>query len=116
MSHATLHPDWGLFEHSGEINPKSGNNPDHLKYFKFIGRFVAMVLRSSSSIYQCIISHRHYIITSLLIVASLCHSISAYLESHLHYKTWKVLTQNSIILLYGSGRLWRQYNAYIIQL
>ncbi len=38
-----------LFEYAGkdnyclQINPASYINPDHLKYFKFIGRFIAMV-------------------------------------------------------------------------
>lgn len=42
-----------LFEYAGkdnyclQINPASSINPDHLKYFKFIGRFIAMVWHSS---------------------------------------------------------------------
>ena len=51
LSHEMLNPDYCLFQYSGEkkynclqMNPKSGINPDHLKYFKFIGRVVAMVL------------------------------------------------------------------------
>lgn len=38
-----------LFEYAGkdnyclQINPASYINPDHLRYFKFIGRFIAMV-------------------------------------------------------------------------
>ena len=38
-----------LFEYAGkdnyclQINPASYINPDHLKYFRFIGRFIAMV-------------------------------------------------------------------------
>jgi hypothetical protein len=27
-----------------QINPNSGVNPDHLNYFKFIGRIIAMVI------------------------------------------------------------------------
>lgn len=38
-----------LFEYAGvnnytlQINPASSVNPEHLTYFKFIGRFIAMV-------------------------------------------------------------------------
>lgn len=38
-----------LFEYAGknnyslQINPASSVNPDHLLYFRFIGRFIAMV-------------------------------------------------------------------------
>lgn len=38
-----------LFEYAGknnyclQINPASSINPDHLTYFRFIGRFIAMV-------------------------------------------------------------------------
>lgn len=40
-----------LFEYAGknnyclQINPASSINPDHLTYFRFIGRFIAMVSR-----------------------------------------------------------------------
>lgn len=40
-----------LFEYAGknnyclQINPASSINPDHLTYFRFIGRFIAMVRR-----------------------------------------------------------------------
>lgn len=50
LSHEVLNPMYCLFEYAGkenyclQINPASSINPDHLKYFKFIGRFIAMVL------------------------------------------------------------------------
>uniref|UniRef100_A0A674EK07 E3 ubiquitin-protein ligase n=1 Tax=Salmo trutta TaxID=8032 RepID=A0A674EK07_SALTR len=50
LSHEVLNPMYCLFEYAGkdnyclQINPASNINPDHLKYFKFIGRFIAMAL------------------------------------------------------------------------
>ncbi|KAM7150659.1 E3 ubiquitin-protein ligase Itchy homolog isoform 1-T1 [Macrochelys suwanniensis] len=50
LSHEVLNPMYCLFEYVGkdnyclQINPASYINPDHLKYFRFIGRFIAMAL------------------------------------------------------------------------
>ena len=50
LSHQMLNPMYGLLEYAAtndytlQINPNSGVNPDHLKYFTFIGRVIAMVL------------------------------------------------------------------------
>ena len=50
LSHQMLNPMYGLLEYAAtndytlQINPSSGVNPDHLNYFKFIGRVIAMVL------------------------------------------------------------------------
>ncbi|XP_060793731.1 itchy E3 ubiquitin protein ligase b isoform X6 [Neoarius graeffei] len=50
VSHEVLNPMYCLFEYAGkdnyclQINPASSINPDHLKYFRFIGRFIAMAL------------------------------------------------------------------------
>ena len=44
-----LNPMYCLFEYASknnyslQINPASSVNPDHLLYFRFIGRFIAMV-------------------------------------------------------------------------
>lgn len=49
LSHEVLNPMYCLFEYANknnyslQINPASYVNPDHLLYFKFIGRFIAMV-------------------------------------------------------------------------
>lgn len=49
LSHEVLNPMYCLFMYAGnsnyslQINPASFINPDHLKYFEFIGRFIAMV-------------------------------------------------------------------------
>lgn len=49
LSHEVLNPMYCLFEYAGknnyslQINPASSVNPDHLLYFRFIGRFIAMV-------------------------------------------------------------------------
>ena len=49
LSHQMLNPMYCLFEYAGghnytlQINPASGVNPEHLQYFKFVGRIIAMV-------------------------------------------------------------------------
>lgn len=49
LSHEVLNPMYCLFMYAGannyslQINPASFINPDHLKYFEYIGRFIAMV-------------------------------------------------------------------------
>uniref|UniRef100_A0A3Q4GEA7 HECT-type E3 ubiquitin transferase n=1 Tax=Neolamprologus brichardi TaxID=32507 RepID=A0A3Q4GEA7_NEOBR len=49
LSHEVLNPMYCLFEYAGknnyclQINPASSINPDHLTYFRFIGRFIAMI-------------------------------------------------------------------------
>ncbi|RUS88330.1 hypothetical protein EGW08_003901 [Elysia chlorotica] len=50
VSHDVLNPMYCLFEYASncnyslQINPASSVNPDHLQYFRFIGRFIAMAL------------------------------------------------------------------------
>ena len=49
LSHQMLNPIYCLFEYAGDtnymlqINPASFVNPDHLSYFRFVGRVIAMV-------------------------------------------------------------------------
>ncbi len=49
LSHQMLNPMYCLFEYAGntnyclQINPASGVNPEHLTYFRFVGRIIAMV-------------------------------------------------------------------------
>ena len=49
LSHQMLNPMYCLFEYAGsnnyalQINPASGVNPEHLTYFRFVGRVIAMV-------------------------------------------------------------------------
>eukprot|EP00057_Strongylocentrotus_purpuratus_P028118 XP_011682592.1 PREDICTED: E3 ubiquitin-protein ligase Su(dx) [Strongylocentrotus purpuratus] len=49
LSHEVLNPMYCLFEYANknnyclQINPASSVNPDHLQYFRFVGRFIAMV-------------------------------------------------------------------------
>ena len=49
LSHQMLNPMYCLFEYAGDhnytlqVNPASGVNPEHLTYFKFVGRIIAMV-------------------------------------------------------------------------
>jgi hypothetical protein len=55
LSHEVLNPMYCLFMYAGntnyslQINPASFVNPDHLKYFEYIGRFIAMVYLLLSS-------------------------------------------------------------------
>ncbi|KAL1923673.1 uncharacterized protein VTP21DRAFT_8653 [Calcarisporiella thermophila] len=50
LSHEMFNPFYGLFEYSAhdnytlQINPHSGINPEHLNYFKFIGRCVGLAI------------------------------------------------------------------------
>ena len=50
MSHEMFNPFYCLFEYSAhdnytlQINPHSGINPEHLNYFKFIGRVVGLAI------------------------------------------------------------------------
>ncbi|XP_014213133.1 E3 ubiquitin-protein ligase Su(dx) [Copidosoma floridanum] len=58
LSHEVLNPMYCLFEYANksnyslQINPASYVNPDHLNYFKFIGRFIAMALYHGRFIYS----------------------------------------------------------------
>ena len=50
LSHEMFNPSYGLFEYSAhdnytlQINPASGVNPEHLNYFKFIGRCLGLAI------------------------------------------------------------------------
>ena len=52
VSHDVLNPMYCLFQYANnnnyslQINPASSVNPDHLMYFQFIGKFIAMVYLS----------------------------------------------------------------------
>ena len=58
LSHEVLNPMYCLFEYANknnyslQINPASFVNPDHLHYFKFVGRFIAMALYHGKFIYS----------------------------------------------------------------
>lgn len=58
LSHEVLNPMYCLFEYADknnyslQINPASSINPDHLSYFKFIGRLIAMALFHGKFIYS----------------------------------------------------------------
>lgn len=63
LSHEVLNPMYCLFEYANksnyslQINPASYVNPDHLLYFKFIGRFIAMVSILRPCCALCLIFH-----------------------------------------------------------
>lgn len=58
LSHEVLNPMYCLFEYANknnyslQINPASYVNPDHLQYFKFVGRFIATALYHGRFIYS----------------------------------------------------------------
>ncbi|XP_071813245.1 E3 ubiquitin-protein ligase Su(dx)-like [Apostichopus japonicus] len=58
LSHEVLNPMYCLFEYANknnyslQINPASSINPDHLHYFRFVGRFLAMALYHGKFIYS----------------------------------------------------------------
>ncbi|CAG0889611.1 unnamed protein product [Darwinula stevensoni] len=58
LSHEVLNPMYCLFEYANknnyslQINPASSVNPDHLLYFRFVGRFIAMALYHGKFIYS----------------------------------------------------------------
>jgi len=58
LSHEVLNPMYCLFEYANknnyslQINAASFVNPDHLHYFKFVGRFIAMALYHGKFIYS----------------------------------------------------------------
>jgi len=58
VSHEVLNPMYCLFEYANknnyslQINPASYVNPDHLHYFIFIGRFIAMAMYHGKFIYS----------------------------------------------------------------
>lgn len=60
LSHEVLNPMYCLFEYAGknnyclQINPASTINPDHLAYFCFIGRFIAMVSPDPFRVRACV--------------------------------------------------------------
>jgi E3 ubiquitin-protein ligase NEDD4 len=62
LSHETFNPDCHLLEYSAhdgytlQINPASGVNPEHLNYFKFIGRVLGLG-----------IFHRHFLDASFVV-------------------------------------------------
>jgi len=59
VSHEVLNPMYCLFQYASQnnytlrINPASSVNPDHLLYFQFIGRFIAMVTVYYLSLWYC---------------------------------------------------------------
>ena len=62
LSHEIFHPSYGMFEYSKgqdyklQINPNSTLDEDHLLYFQFVGRILAMA-----------VLHRHLLDVSFVI-------------------------------------------------
>lgn len=93
LSHEVLNPMYCLFEYAGkdnyclQINPASYINPDHLKYFHFIGRFIAMV---SACIELCVCFANSSVLNFLM-----WHNWSCdrnFLEWKIHLMFWNKMT------------------------
>jgi len=72
VSHDVLNPMYCLFQYANnnnyglQINPASSVNPDHLVYFQFIGRFIAMVRSSASRSLVVIVIVNDYFYVSVI--------------------------------------------------
>lgn len=79
LSHEVLNPMYCLFEYANksnyslQINPASYVNPDHLQYFKFIGRFIAMV-------------YFRFNLCPVYFSVTLCKNESVYIKYSYHFR------------------------------
>ena len=88
LSHQMLNPMYGLLEYASsadttlQISSSSGVNPDHLNYFRFIGRIIAMVITFMPSFITIIIcvhvslTYRLFFMAVLLMLVSVWSSTS----------------------------------------
>ena len=93
LSHEMLNPMYCLFEYSGDsyslqINPGSGINPEHLNYFKFVGRVIAMV--------SALPRHSHCRLCMLLVIATVTPTLQPSLSTCTH-----ATHTNPIICMYA---------------
>ena len=86
-----FNPFYLLFEHSGhkgyalEINPASSVNPEHLNYFKFIGRCLALAIFHRCFLDAYFIFSFYKMILKKKVTLSDLESVDAQLHSEL---TW----------------------------
>jgi len=84
-------PFYRLFERSGdkgyalEINPASGVNPEHLNYFKFIGRYLGLAIFNHRILDACFSFNFYKMILKKKVTLSDLESVDAQLHSEL---TW----------------------------
>ena len=83
VSHDVLNPMYCLFQYANnsnyglQINPASSVNPDHLMYFQFIGRFIAMVCFSTSTAAAGLVAALAVVLLRFLwlFVVCVCHAL-----------------------------------------
>lgn len=108
ISREIFNPDYALFTVSpGDrvtytINPSSHCNPNHLLYFKFVGRLIGMSwalhFRKKSSIRVTLNLFQLKPFTTRNTWSAISHdlSINIYSGSLLNIKTWKARIRNSM--------------------
>ena len=107
LSHEVLNPMYCLFMYAGnsnyslQINPASFINPDHLKYFEYIGRFIAMVCRERDRGIMMVV-YRPCSMESLSTAGLQCHFTRRCWIRSWRWKIWNRSMPNSTIRSCGS--------------
>jgi len=92
-----FNPFYSLFEYSAhdnytlQISPRSGVNPEHLNYFKFIGRIVGLAIFHRRYLNACFISSFYKMVLTKKIALSDLESVDAEL-----YRSMKWMLDNDI--------------------
>jgi len=92
-----FNPFYSLFEYSAhdnytlQISPTSGVNPEHLNYFKFIGRIVGLAIFHRRYLNACFISSFYKMVLTKKIALSDLESVDAEL-----YRSMKWMLDNDI--------------------
>ena len=87
LSHEVFNPYYGLFEYASDniytlqMNANSGINPEHLQYFEFVGRIIAMAIRNHHQldaffirpIYKLMLGNEHMSIDDMALVDAEYH-------------------------------------------
>ena len=91
LSHEIFNPSYGLFEYSThdnytlQINPASGINPDHLSYFKFIGRCLGLAIFHRRFLDAYFVSSFYKMILSKPVLLADLESVDAELHRSLNW-------------------------------
>ncbi|KNE58375.1 hypothetical protein, variant [Allomyces macrogynus ATCC 38327] len=97
LSQEMFNPDYGLFEYAEsdkrtlKINPKSAVNPEHLTYFRFIGRVVGLAIFHGFFLDALFVGSFYKTILKQKITVSDMESFDA-----AHYRSLKWMLENDI--------------------
>ncbi|KAJ3375850.1 hypothetical protein GGF31_003055 [Allomyces arbusculus] len=97
LSQEIFNPDYGLFEYAEsdkrtlKINPKSAINPEHLTYFRFIGRVVGLAIFHGFFLDALFVGSFYKTILKQKITVSDLESFDA-----VHYRSLKWMLENDI--------------------